>query len=101
MIYCFKRNVNFHLAAGEGTPAEAAVSSEVSGDCSCKGAATVQTIWAHLLHPPPPLFRWVVCVAKFALAGRLTGAVVSFETNRWREELAYFLLWAAVSREEE
>lgn len=50
---------------------------------------------------PPPLFHWVVCVAKFAIAGRLTGAVVSFETNRWREELAYFLLWAAVSREEE
>lgn len=35
------------------------------------------------------------------LAECLTAAVVSFEANRWREELAYFLLGAAVSREEE
>lgn len=51
MIYCFKRNVNFHLAAGEGTPADGAVSSEVSGDCRRKGAGAVQTIWTHLLRP--------------------------------------------------
>lgn len=62
MIYRFKRNVNFHLAAGKGTPAGGAVSLEASGDCSCESAGA-QTIWAHFLpfFFAPLLSRSVVC----------------------------------------
>lgn len=48
MIYRFKRNVNFHLAAGKGTPAGGAVSLEASRDCGCESAST-QTICGHFL----------------------------------------------------
>lgn len=90
---------------GKRTPADAA---EFIQNMLARGLAVTVAVKVPVRYKPYVLvcfvlFRSVVCVANVVLAGcQLSDRCCCLiYTNRWREELSYFLIWTRVGRKEE